>query len=307
MTVGLSRIFAAAMVMLLAVATQGAQAQITDPRVIALEEQVRQLNGQIEELNFQMLQMQDAMRRMQEDLEFRIQLLEEQQQGSLAPAGGTAPQTDLAANPAPSEGVAPKGGRLDNVGAQIAATVANPPVAQGGTVTGTPPRSLGTLTLGSDGQVLGAGIDFSKSGVNAVIDGAPVASVTLTGTPEDIYTEGYGHVLNGDYRLAAAVFESFVATYPDDPLIADAKFWLGESLLAQGRFEDAAEQFIDVRTNHASSGKGPQTMLKIGTIMAALGNRDVACATLDDALVTYPDLPDQTREAIASERQKAKC
>ena len=163
------------------------------------------------------------------------------------------------------------------------------------------------MTLGADGQVLGAGVDFSAGAINTAIDGGRVASVTLTGTPEDIYSEGYGHVLNGDYRLATAVFESFVATYPNDPLVGDAKFWLGESLLAQGRFEDAAEQFIDVRTNHANSGKGPQTMLKIGTIMAALGNRDVACATFDDALTTYPSLPDQTREAIASERQKAKC
>ena len=68
-----------------------AAAQINDPRILQLEEQVRQLTGRVEELNFQMLQMQEQMRRQQEDNEFRFQQLEDQQQGALepAPAGGT--------------------------------------------------------------------------------------------------------------------------------------------------------------------------------------------------------------------------
>ena len=51
-------------------------AQAADPRVVALEEQIRALNGTIEELNFQMLQMQEQIRKMQEDNEFRFQELE---------------------------------------------------------------------------------------------------------------------------------------------------------------------------------------------------------------------------------------
>src|SRR5262245_4911386 len=57
-------------------------AQAGDPRVTALEEQIRQLSGTIEELNFQILQMQEQMRKMQEDNEFRFQELEKGGTGS---------------------------------------------------------------------------------------------------------------------------------------------------------------------------------------------------------------------------------
>ena len=52
-------------------------AQAGDPRITALEEQVRSLSGTIEELNFQILQMQEQLRKMQEDNEFRFQELEQ--------------------------------------------------------------------------------------------------------------------------------------------------------------------------------------------------------------------------------------
>ncbi|MEM0898543.1 MAG: tol-pal system protein YbgF [Pseudomonadota bacterium] len=283
-----------------------ATAQMVDPRVPALEEQVRRLTGQVEELNFQLLQMQENLRRAQEDMEFRIQLLEEQQQGSLAPSA--TPETDVATPPQLAE----KSDRLDNVGSQIAADLNRIPaqrypskVAPGADDLG--PRNLGTLSVDADGNVIGAELDFTPASVASAIDGDVVASVTLTGTPEDIYSEGYSHVLNGDYGQAEAVFSSFVATYPSDPLAADAKFWLGESLLAQGRFEDAAETFIDLRTEHPSAGKAPETFFKIGKIMNALGNRDVACATFEEAVARFDGMSARTRQMIDGEQQRARC
>ena len=58
--------------------------QAGDPRITAMEEQLRSLSGTIEELNFQILQMQEQMRKMQEDNEFRFQELE----GKKTDAGG---------------------------------------------------------------------------------------------------------------------------------------------------------------------------------------------------------------------------
>lgn len=261
-------------------------AQIVDPRVIQLEEQIRRLTGQVEELNFQMLQMQDQMRRVQEDNEFRLQQLEDGKQGALtAPDTGT----QLAETPPPTL----KNNRLETVAGQIENNVQN----------GEPPRTLGSLKVDGDGSVLGADVDFTRP----VVDNAATASVTLTGSPEEIYSAGYSHVLNGDYSLAEAVFSSFISTYPDDPLAPDAQFWLGESMLAQGRFEDAADVFINVRSNHPNAEKAPETMLKIGTIMAGLGNRDVACATFDNALEIYGTMAVNTRNAINAERQNALC
>ncbi|MGB3386864.1 MAG: tol-pal system protein YbgF, partial [Pseudaminobacter sp.] len=74
-------------------------AQAGDPRVTALEEQIRSLNGTIEELNFQILQMQEQMRKMQEDNEFRFQELEKR-----SDAKGGRTDRSVAENSAPPSG-----------------------------------------------------------------------------------------------------------------------------------------------------------------------------------------------------------
>lgn len=268
----------------LAIMTGSAGAQIVDQRVIQLEEQVRQLTGKIEELNFQMLQLQEQIRRQQEDNEFRLQQLEEQEQGALQPPAD--PPTDTAT------------GRATTKTARV--NTATPE-------TGAPPRNLGTLTVDGDGNVVGADIDFSEASINAAIDGNQTTSVTGTMNPEELYQTGYEHVLNGDYPIAEDVFERFVSLYPDDVLVADARFWLGESVLAQGRFEDAAAIFIDTRARHPQAGKAAETMLKIGTIMAALGDRDIACVTFAEALENHPTMTGAVRTRIEAERAKVQC
>ncbi len=285
-----------------------AGAQVTDPRVMQLEEQLRQLTGQIEELNFQILQMQEQMRRQQEDYEYRFQQLEggDPQDASRPPANEQGaieagpPERAVAGSAPPAQAGATTAGR---VAPEQAASAA----AGNDDGRGAPPRNLGTLTLGADGSVRGADVDFSKDAVGAAIDGRQVASITGAMDPEELYRTGYGHVLDGDYTMAEELFRSFVELYPDDILTPDARFWLGESVLAQGRYEDAAQIFIDTRARHPDAQKAPETMLKIGTIMAALGNRDLACVTFDDALATHSDMAPALRQRIADERAKARC
>lgn len=268
-------------------------AQMGDPRVTELQEQIRQLNGQIEELNFQILQMQETVRKQQEDMEFRIQDLEDQKQGAVQPSAGEK-TTDVAQAAQTT---------------QPTLTTNTEPRLGGSSVAdaGAPPRNLGAITLDESGNVVGTSIDFSAENVEKSVDGTQVASVSGTMNAEDLYKAGYGYILSGDYKLAEGVFSTFSSTYPNDALIADARFWLGESLLAQGKYEDAADEFIEVRSLYPDAPKAPETMYKIGTIMAALGNREVACVTFTDALQTHTDMSQPLRNKIDEERAKAKC
>ena len=288
---------------LLAVGTS--QAQVGDPRVTELQEQIRQLNGQIEELNFQILQMQENIRKQQEDMEFRIQQLEDQKQGALqTPAGEQ--QTDVAE-------LQPQDAQPQNVQPQSPAPQATDTAPRlgdpnsGPAQAGAPPRNLGAITLDENGNVVGTSIDFSAQSVERSVDGTQVASLSGEMNAEELYKAGYGYILSGDYNLAEGVFSTFSSTFPNDPLIADARFWLGESLLSQGKYEDAADEFIEVRSLYPDSAKAPETMYKIGTIMAALGNREVACVTLADAVQTHPNISQPLRQKIEEERAKAQC
>lgn len=304
MTVFMTRLagISTAAAMLLALALP-AQAQVTDPRVMQLEEQMRQLTGQLEELNFQVLQLQEQLRRQQEDYEFRFQQLENGgspseplQEGRASPPP-TAPAGNAASAPAQPTIATNGADRTDRV------VMADPNAS----ATGTPPRTLGTLTIDPSGAVVDSDIDFSTDALGAAIDGEQVASISGSMDPEELYRSGYSHVLNGDYRLAEDLFRSFLELYPEDLLAADARFWLGESVLGQGRFEDAAAIFIETRGRHPDAAKAPETMLKIGTIMAALGNRDMACVTLSDALEIHADMRPNVRAAIVQERANARC
>ncbi|MEO0543927.1 MAG: tetratricopeptide repeat protein [Pseudomonadota bacterium] len=280
--------------LILAGAMSTASAQIVDPRVLQLEEQLRQLNGRIEELNFQLLQMQEQLRRQQEDNEFRLQQLEDREQGSLVPAQTPGSvETQVA-----STGDLTLPEKQDRV---------IPSPQSGQPELGEPPRSLGSLTVSETGQVVGATIDFSDAGIRDALDGNAVASIGGARNPEELYEIGYRHILSGEYALAEGVFQSFVEIYPNDPLIADAYFWLAESMLAQGRFEDAGDTFVELRTMYPQARKTSETMLKIGTIMAALGNRDLACATFTDAVTSQPAMAETVRSRIEEEAARAQC
>ncbi|QKV20455.1 tol-pal system protein YbgF [Oricola thermophila] len=271
-------------------------AQVTDPRVYALEEQMRQLNGRIEELTFQMLELQEQLRRMQQDYEFRFQQLE----------GGTATEPI-----APTDGLPMDSGSLEQPPAQSNVADASPvpgtQIGNQGPVRGTPPRTLGTLKIDDSGAIVGGTVDFSENQISSAIDGQAVASLPQNADPEQLYREGYQHVLNGDYQMAEGIFRSFVESFPNDALTADARFWLAESVRGQGRLEEAVEIFIAIRQDYPDSQKAPETLLKIGQIMYDLGDRDVACVTFADAENTYPQMSESVRSRIREERAKAQC
>lgn len=267
-------------------------AQAATPGTYGLEEQVRQLNGKIEELTFQLLELQEQMRRMQEDNEFRFQQLEGGAPTQIPPMdSGKAemppPQTDIAA------------------AAQAAAP--NAQSAGQAPVRGTGPRTLGTLKIDEQGKIVDGTVDFSENRIGSAIDGEAVASLPANTDPEQLYREGYQHVLNGDYQMAEGIFRSFVESFPNDTLTPDARFWLAESVRGQGRLEEAAEIFIGVRTAYPDSQKAPETLLKIGQIMYDLGDRDVACVTFQDAENSYPTMSESIRARIREERAKAQC
>ena len=287
------RLKTALLAMMLAVfPLSGTMAQTYDPRVTQLEEQVRQLNGRVEELNFQLLQMQEALRKAQEDNEFRLQQLEEKRSeaGTETNAGRQTAETaeqpmDMTDGSDPSVAEAPgSGDAVDWSNAGSSATL------------GAPPRTLGTLSVDEKGETADGGTG-----------GATVAAGPQADSPEGLYSDSYQFVLAGDYKAAEAGFTTYVDRYPDGERIADAKFWLGESLIGQERYAEAAEVFLDATKAHPASGKAPDMMLKLGVSLAAMQKTDIACATYGAIAKKYPGISSAMKERIAQEQALAGC
>lgn len=280
----------------LALATvTGAAAQMADPRVAQLEEQVRHLTGTIEELNFQILQMQDQLRRMQEDNELRFQELEQRRSDS-----GSAPQqqsSNVGATGSDDTVAVDGGGSGDD---EFYSDV--PRVEKGSQVLGAPPRNFGTITFDESGNASGAGLPEQQP------DNTSVALVPVVGgTAAELYQNSYQFILSGDYGTAEAGFRRLIEEYPQDEHMADAYFWLGEALLAQQRPREAAETFLSASRDYPQARKAPDTLLKLGVSLAAMGQREVACATYAEVLQRYPQATDALKQRVGQEQTSSSC
>ena len=270
-------------------------AQAGDPRVVGLEEQVRQLNGRVEEMNFQILQMQEQMRKMQEDVDFRLQELEQKR----SDAGGRAPSAEPRSKVAEvQEGALPPP-------AAPAPSVALAP-AQG---PGAPEKPLGSIVFDKDGNLVGGTIDpAAVEEAEADTDEETVAALSPSASdPQELYRNSYEAILSGDYGTAEAGFPQHIANFPDDEQTADARFWLGEALLGQSRYRDAAEVFVDANRSFPNTRKSPDMLLKLGVSLSALNQREVACATFTKINQRYPNSSDSFKGRVKQERALAGC
>lgn len=285
-----------------------------------LQEEIRQLNGRIEEMGFQLLQMQETIRKAQEDNEFRFQELERgkgKKSGALEQPAGQTPADDVAAV---IEQPAEAGALPDD------STVAggSPPAPAGDVAAVTPPpagtvapgeATLGSIELDANGNPVRAtitpGLNNGSGSLPGVDAGqAPAAPGTETaslGSEADSYQVAYGHVLSGDYALAETEFQAFIAGFPKSPKLADANFWLGEAYYSQGKYNESAKTFLNAHQNFGKSPKAPEMLLKLGMSLAALDNKDTACATMREVSKRYPKASRAVINKVASEVKRLGC
>ena len=135
--------------------------------------------------------------------------------------------------------------------------------------------------------------------------GAQQMVMAPTNTPKDEYDLAYGYVLRKDYALAEDGVRAFIKKYPNDRLVADANYWLGETLFQRQRYREAAESFLDVSTKYEKSAKAPDSLLRLGQSLAALKEKEAACATLrrDPAQISARA---REREAVGRARAEAR-
>jgi len=292
-------------------------------RLDRLETQIRQLTGVIEQLQFRNQQLEGQLRRLQEDTDYRFQ--ESSAKGTPRPALQSRPQIPAPQPPAPAATGAPgrRGDAFDPTqypnapGAphtlgSVAGAGAPPPLspamggdaasepigAPGGRGAGAP---LDLATMGPPGGAPGPAVRNSNAG------GAVVATLPPSQTPRDEYDLAYGYVLRKDYALAEEGFRGFLSRYPGDRMTGDATYWLGESLFQRQRYRDAAEAFLNVSTKYEASPKAPDALLRLGQSLAALGEKEAACASLGEVLRKFPRASAGVKQGVEREQKRVRC
>jgi tol-pal system protein YbgF len=301
------------------------QRQSADPaelsvRIDRLENQLRQLTGAIEQLQFRNQQLEQEIARL----------------GGSAPAGA-APQAGPATpRPLPGPSAAPvynppapqgttSGRRSDAFDPAQNPNAAGAPRALGGGLA--PIASAGPdYPVGAPGgRAAGAPLDLTGNSTappgvgaanntlppppprNTSATGTQVATLPPSASPKDEYDLAYGYVLHKDYALAESAFRNFLKKNPNDRLAADANYWLGESLFQRQRYQDAADSYLIVVRNYDSSPKAPEALLRLGQSLAALGQKEMACASLNEVSRKYPRASASVKRDVAQEQKRGHC
>ncbi|WP_375412319.1 tol-pal system protein YbgF [uncultured Bradyrhizobium sp.] len=311
--------------MLAAAAPALAQSDDIDPemRIQQLENQLRQLTGQNEELQYRNRQLEDRLRQL----------------GGATPGPAAVAPPSVATIPVISGPVSRQAqpAPYDQQIAAPAPIVQEPPAsqtrrrgdafdpAQNPNAPGAP-RALGggQLPVAGDAPVgapggRGAGepLDLGNAGgardpAGAVAPRGPGAAAALTtlppsATPRDEFDLGIGYMQRKDYALAEETMRNFAQKYPADPLLADSQYWLGESFFQRQKYRDAAESFLGVTTKFGTSAKAPDALLRLGQSLAALNEKEAACAALGEVTRKYPRASNGVKQAVDREQKRVRC
>ena len=87
----------------------------------------------------------------------------------------------------------------------------------------------------------------------------------------------------------------------------EAQYWLGESLFQRQNYRDAAESFLNVSTKYESTARAPDALLRLGQSLAALGEKEAACASLGEVLRKYPRAALGVRQGVEREQKRVGC
>ena len=290
-------------------------------RLDRLENSLRQLTGTIEQLQYQNQQLQTQVRELQSRAGIASQAAPGAPAGSLMPQrpGSPMPQA-MPQQPAPNAGPGKRSDVFDPnahpnapgaprvLGTETASAGAMPPVgAPGGREAGAPLDLSSVSGPQPQGMPAAGGQLPPPPESNPSATGTRLATLPPTAKPQDEYDLAYGYVLHKDYGLATQAFRDFVRKYPEDKLIPDAQYWMGEALYQQQHYRDAAESFLAVSTKYEHSGKAPDSLLRLGQSLAALKKKEAACATLAEVGRKYPKASASVKRSVAAEQKRVHC
>jgi tol-pal system protein YbgF len=273
-------------------------------RINQLEEELRQANGRIEELENAEHRLETELQKFRQDVEFRFG---DRSQGAprqpdvaeapqspaepAAPASPQRPRKSDAFDP-DADPNAPGAPRPLGSSAPSAPLVRETPAAAG------QPLELGKAPPAAEpskGQPGASGPTIVGSGV-AMLD-----------QPRDQFNAALQAFQTGQYPEAEAGFKAFLAANPSHRLSPDALFYIGETYLQRSRPREAAEQYLKVTTDYSKSSRAPESMVRLGQTLAALGNNEQACATLTEFGKRYPAASASVKKLAERESAKDHC
>jgi tol-pal system protein YbgF len=142
--------------------------------------------------------------------------------------------------------------------------------------------------------------------------GVPVTPTTEPGTAtpqgaKDLYNHAIGLMNKAQYAEAATAFKQFISKYPQDKLLGNAYYWLGETFYVREDYLQAADQFRQGFETMPEGVKAPDNLLKLAMSLAKLNKKREACVVLQQIQIKYKAGPDTVLGRAARESENLSC
>jgi tol-pal system protein YbgF len=103
----------------------------------------------------------------------------------------------------------------------------------------------------------------------------------------------------GNYALAVAAMQNFLAAHPQSTLASNAQYWVGMAHSGQRDYKSAIAAQRKLLATWPESQKAPDALLSIASAQETMGDRKSAQKTLEEVVAKYP-----ASSAAASAKQR---
>ena len=135
----------------------------------------------------------------------------------------------------------------------------------------------------------------------------PETSLLPNKPPKEQYDFALSFMKVGDYETAEVALREFIDKNKTDQLAGSAQYWYGETFRIRQLYSDAATAYLDGYQNYPKSKKAPENLLKLGTTMVELGEKDQGCKMIIGLKKEYPKASQSVLQKAQYEQKRFKC
>ena len=136
---------------------------------------------------------------------------------------------------------------------------------------------------------------------------APSKSLLPNKPPKEQYDFAVSFIKVGDYETAEYALREFIDKNKSNALAGSAQYWYGETFRVRQLYQDAAAAYLDGYQNYPKSKKAPINLLKLGSTLVQLGEKDQGCLMINGVKKQYPKASKSVLQKAEYENKKFKC
>ena len=105
----------------------------------------------------------------------------------------------------------------------------------------------------------------------------------------EIFDIAYKDFNSSNHQLAIEGFSDFIERFPDNPMAAEAYFYIGGSYQALKKYEKAIESYKTIAEKFPDSPQHPDALVRIGDCLIKLGEKSRAEFYYQSVIQRFPD------------------